>query len=79
MANVIRSCGSENDSKEIFVRINNRTKEGKSEVWGQARAAYTKYSGDDNSLSGYTDNENDGLIGCDKYEASMEIDVRRIC
>ncbi|MCA6071577.1 MAG: hypothetical protein LE168_04290, partial [Endomicrobium sp.] len=49
-------CGSENDSKEIFVRINNRTKEGKSEVWGQARAAYTKYSGDDNSLSGYTDN-----------------------
>ena len=33
LANAIRSGGSENNSKEIFARINNRTKEEKSGVW----------------------------------------------
>ncbi|MCA6070437.1 MAG: autotransporter outer membrane beta-barrel domain-containing protein [Endomicrobium sp.] len=73
LANVIRSGGSENDSKEIFARINNRTKGWKSGVWAQVSVARTKYSKDDNSLGDYTDTQNGGFIGYDKYIAQEDL------
>jgi outer membrane autotransporter protein len=73
LANAIRSGGSKNDSKEIFARVNSRTKEEKSGVWAQAGVAFTKYSGDDKSLGDYTDNEKSGLIGYDTYVAQEKL------
>jgi uncharacterized protein with beta-barrel porin domain len=74
LANVIRSGGSENDSNEIYARIDNRLKEQKSGVWGQIKEKYTKYGEDENSPSDYSDTEICGLVGYDMYIPRDESD-----
>ncbi|MDR2645206.1 MAG: autotransporter domain-containing protein [Endomicrobium sp.] len=67
LVNVIRSGGSENDSNEIYARIDNRLNEQKSGVWGQIKEKYTKYGEDENSPFDYSDTEKYGLVGYDMY------------
>jgi uncharacterized protein with beta-barrel porin domain len=73
LANVIRSGGSENDSNEIYARIDNRLREQKSGIWGTIKEKYTKYSGDENSPSDYTDTETCGVVGYDVYIPRDEV------
>jgi hypothetical protein len=73
LANVIRSGGSENDSDEIYARIDNRLKEQKSGIWGTIKEKYTKYGGDENSPADYTDAETCGLVGYDLYIPRDEV------
>ncbi|MDR2251573.1 MAG: autotransporter domain-containing protein [Endomicrobium sp.] len=73
LANVIRSGRSENDSDEIYARIDNRLKEQKSGIWGTIKEKYTKYGGDENSPADYTDAETWGLVGYDLYIPRDEV------
>jgi outer membrane protein OmpA-like peptidoglycan-associated protein len=66
LANVVRSVSIEDDTKEIYDKIWNRSNVDNN-VWAQMISGFGKYNGDVNSIGEYKDDHYGIMIGVDKY------------